>query len=245
MLKIKDLTVKVEWKEILKKINLNLEIGKNYCILWPNWSWKSSLALTIMGHPKYNVKCWMLNVKYNNKTIDLTKLNPSERSKLWIFLAFQHIPEVKWVKLFEFLKSIYDNKHWTKTSFLQFKKIIEPLLAELKIDKEFLRRDLNVGFSGGERRKTELLQIRLLEPTYIFLDEVDSGLDVDAFRDIAKQLKKLNHGRNSFIIITHLFKILDHLPVDMVYVMKNWEIIKFWDKKLINKISKEGFGKIS
>ena len=94
------------------------------------------------------------------------------------------------------------------------------------MDKEFLRRDLNVGFSGGERRKTEILQIKLLEPEYIFLDEVDSGLDVDAFNDIAKHISKLNHGKNSFIIITHLFKILDHLPVDMVYVMQHGEVVQ-------------------
>jgi Fe-S cluster assembly ATP-binding protein len=160
-------------------------------------------------------------------------------------LAFQHIPEVKGVKLFEFLKSIYDAKQQTKTSFLGFKKIIEPLLAELQIDKEFLWRDLNVGFSGGERRKTEILQIKLLEPTYIFLDEVDSGLDVDAFTTIAKHLREINHGhgpaklgKNSFIIITHLFKIVDHLPIDIVYVMKDGEIIQEGDKKLIAQIAK-------
>jgi len=193
--------------------------------------------MTIMWHPKYIVESGKLEL--NKK--DLLKLSPDERAKLGIFLAFQNIPEIKWVKLFEFLKSIYDTKNETKTTFLWFKKVIEPLLVELKIDKEFLRRDLNVGFSGGERRKTEILQIKLLQPEYIFLDEVDSWLDVDAFNDIAKHLSEVNHGKNSFIIITHLFKILDHLPVDVVYVLKDLELIKTWDKKLMHKISKEGF----
>jgi Fe-S cluster assembly ATP-binding protein len=104
-------------------------------------------------------------------------------------LAFQHIPEIKGVKVFEFLRSIYDAKNESQTSFIQFKKIIEPLIQELQIDKEFLRRDLNVGFSGGERRKIEILQLKLLQPKYIFLDEVDSGLDVDAFRQVATMLQ--------------------------------------------------------
>lgn len=241
MLNIKDLNVTVDGKQIIKNISLNFESGKNYCILGKNWSWKSSLAMTIMWHPKYTVKSWKIQLENKWKKIDILKLSPNERSKLGIFLAFQHIPEIKWVKLFEFLKSIYDTKTWTKTTFLSFKKVIEPLLEELKIDKEFLRRDLNVWFSGGERRKTEILQIKLLEPEYILLDEVDSWLDVDAFNDIAKHLSQVNHGKNSFIIITHLFKILDHLPVDIVYVLKNWELIQTWDKKLMQKISKEGF----
>jgi len=169
---------------------------------------------------------------------------PNERAQLGIFLAFQNIPEIKGVKVFEFMKSIYDTKHDKRSTFIEFKKIIEPLFTELKIDKEFLRRDLNVGFSGGERRKMEILQIKLLEPTYIFLDEVDSGLDVDAFTTIAKHLKELNHGQNSFIIITHIFKIIEHLPIDEVYVMKDGEVVKTGNHKLIHQIAKEGFEKL-
>jgi len=171
-------------------------------------------------------------------------LPANERAQLGIFLAFQHIPEIKGVKVFEFLKAIYDTKTNERTSFLAFKKVIEHLLAELNIDKEFLRRDLNVGFSGGERRKMEILQIKLLEPRFIFLDEVDSGLDVDAFTTIAKHLKDINHGQNSFIIITHIFKIIDHLPIDTVYVMQDGEVIRTGDNKLIAKISQEGFEKL-
>lgn len=241
MLKIKNLNVSVEWKAILKNINLTFEEGKNYCILGKNWSWKSSLATTIMWNPKYTITKGKLEITAGKKTIDITAMPPNERAQLGIFLAFQHVPEIKWVKVFEFMKSIYDTKIAKVTSFLEFKKIIEPLLQELNIDKEFLRRDLNVGFSGGERRKMEILQIKLLQPTYIFLDEVDSGLDVDAFTTIAKHISKLNHGKNSFIIITHLFKIIEHLPVDTVYIMQNGEIIKTWDNKLIKQIAKDWF----
>ena len=120
--------------------------------------------------------------------INLNDLSPNERAKLGIFLAFQHIPEIKGVKVFEFLRSIYDAKNGTTTSFLGFKKVIEPMIDELHIDKEFLRRDLNVGFSGGERRMLEILQLKLLEPKYIFLDEIDSGLDIDAIASTAEIL---------------------------------------------------------
>ena len=124
------------------------------------------------------------------------------------------------MKVFEFLRSVYDAKNGTTTSFLQFKKIVEPLLAEIKLDKDFLRREVNVGFSGGERRKLEILQLKLLQPTYIFLDEIESGLDVDAFKSIAKLLEKIYTKNNSLIIITHLFKIIEHIPINEVFIME-------------------------
>ncbi len=246
MLTTNNLSVEIEWKEILKNINLTFEPWKNYCILGKNWSWKSSLAMTIMWHPKYKITNGKISLSSEERLgevteVDLNSLSPHKRAELGIFLAFQNIPEIKWVKLFEFLKSIYDTKQWKITSFIAFKKIIEPLLAELKIDREFLWRDINVGFSGGERRKTEILQIKLLEPTYIFLDEVDSWLDVDALNDIANHIKDVNHGENSLIIITHLFKIVDNLPIDAVHVMKDWEIIKSWDHTLMKQISQNWF----
>ncbi len=240
MLSIQNLSVEVEWKSILQNIDLTFEKGKNYCILGKNGSWKSSLAMTIMGHPKYSITKGKISIDKQ----DITTISPHERAQMGIFLAFQHIPEIKGVKLFEFLKSIYDTKHDKKTSFIEFKKIIEPLLAELKIEKDFLRRDINVGFSGGERRKTEMLQIKLLEPKYIFLDEVDSGLDVDAFNDIAKHISEINHGENSLIIITHVFKIVDNLPIDSVHIMNEGKITKSGDHTLMKQIAKEGFEKI-
>ncbi|MEI7563083.1 MAG: hypothetical protein WCJ39_05390 [bacterium] len=159
-------------------------------------------------------------------------------------MAFQHIPEIKGVKVFEFLRSIYDAKNESQTSFIQFKKIIEPLIQELQIDKEFLRRDLNVGFSGGERRKIEILQLKLLQPKYIFLDEVDSGLDVDAFRQVATMLQGLSTKDNALIIITHYFTILDYIPVDHVYLMQKGEIIKEGTAKLAQEVKANGFKNI-
>ncbi|MFA7298288.1 MAG: Fe-S cluster assembly ATPase SufC [Candidatus Absconditabacterales bacterium] len=253
MLSIKNISVEVDKKMILDTISMDFDLGKNYCLIGKNGSGKSSLAMVIMGHPKYQItngELRITNGKNESTTgnmqpatgnIDLKKLNPHERAKLGIFVAFQHIPEIKGIKLFEFLRSIYDAQNETTTSFLAFKNIIKPLMDELTINTEFLRRDLNVGFSGGERRKIEILQLKLLKPTYIFLDEIDSGLDVDAFKSVVEMMAKLNHEKNSFIIITHIFDILKYIPVDHVYVLEQGKIIKEGDQKLIEVIKKEGF----
>ncbi len=236
-LSIKELSVQVQDKTILHNVSMQFEIGKNYCILGKNGSWKSSLAMTVMGHPKYEIKQWDVILDW----ISIKDMEPNERSKAWIFLAFQHIPEIKWVKLFEFLRSVYDAKHWTTTSFLQFKTKILPLMESLQLDKEFLRRDLNVGFSGGERRKLEILQLKLLQPKYIFLDEIDSGLDVDAFKAVANLIAEANTGENTFIIITHIFTILEYVPINTVYVMQQGNIIKQGTKEIIETIKEKWF----
>jgi len=246
MLKIENLSVSVWEKKILNDINLEFELGQNYCVLGKNGSGKSSLAMTIMWHPKYEVESWRLKVENSRHSelvsksfegsedvrdpelnsgwldvIDLLQLDPSERAQLGIFLAFQAIPEVEWLKLFEFLRIIYSKKVGENITFLKFKDIVKWFMDDLDIDHNFLWRDLNVGFSGGERRKIEILQIKLLEPKYIFLDEVDSGLDVDAFR---------------------AFTILDYISVNKVFVMEKWSIVAEGGEDLAMKIKKDGFG---
>lgn len=197
--------------------------------------------MAIMGHPKYSITDWELNIENWKLEIDLLGLDPNERAKLGIFVAFQHIPEIKGIKLFEFLKSIYDAKHDTASTFLSFKKIVEPIVHELGIPMDFLRRDLNVWFSGGERRKIEILQLELLQPKYIFLDEIDSGLDVDAFRSVVKMISQLNHENNTFIIITHIFDIIEHIPIDKVYVMSQGKVVEEGDQEVIQRVKENGF----
>ena len=238
MLSIKDLSVSVWDREILDNISCDFDLGKNYCILWKNGSWKSSLAMTLMWHPKYNVTSWEIILDWEK----LLQLSPDKRAKLWIFLAFQNIPEIPWVKLFEFLKWVYDNAVKV-TTFMEFKKIIEPLLEDLQLSKDFLRRDLNVGFSGWERRKLEILQMKLLNPKYIILDEIDSGLDVDAFKVVAEMLKALSTDQNSFIIITHIFTILEYINIDETVVLDHWKIVEQWWWEIAKRIKENWFRK--
>ncbi|MDD2537540.1 MAG: Fe-S cluster assembly ATPase SufC [Candidatus Absconditabacteria bacterium] len=238
MLSVNNLSLAVGEKEILDQVSLDFVLGKNYCVLGRNGSGKSSLAMAIMGHPNYEIT-------HGDVLLDgesLLEMEPNERAKLGIFLAFQNVPEIPGIKFFEFLKGVYDNAHDTVTTFLGFKALIEPILDELQISKEFLWRDLNVGFSGGERRKFEILQMKLLKPKYIILDEIDSGLDVDAFKVVAGLVSELDSPENSFIIITHIFSILDHLPVDEVIVMKEGRVAQTGDKSLVETIKVEGFG---
>ena len=237
MLEIKNLTSQVQWKNILENIDMNFEIGKNYCILGENGSGKSSLALTIMWHPKYEITNWEI-------IVDSQKINeftPDQKAKLWIFLAFQNIPEIPWIKLFEFLRTIYNNSTWENLTFLKFKNFIIPYLEEIWLDQEFLRRDLNVWFSWWEKRKIELLQIKLLKPKYIFLDEIDSWLDVDAFKSISKSIQELNDDSNCFIFITHHFEIINNIDIDEVYVLKDGRLEETGDKTLIKKIKEKWF----
>ena len=241
MLLLEKLSIAVENKNIIQDLSLNFELGKNYCLLGKNGSGKSSLAMAIMGHPSYEVTNGKLLVNNGIEDIDVLELDPHERAKLGIFVAFQTIPEIKWVKLFEFLRTIYNATLGQNLSFVQFKKHILPLCDALKINTEFLRRDVNVGFSGGERRKIEMLQLKLLNPKYIFLDEVDSGLDVDAFRDVANMIQELNTTENTFIIITHYFTILDYVPVDQVYVLESGKIVKEGDINVAFEIKEKGF----
>lgn len=237
MLQIKNLSVKVGEKQILNQISFDFETGKNYCILGKNGSGKSSLAMTLAGNPKYEISEGELLLDGQN----LTEMTPDERNKAGIFLTFQNIPEVPGVKLFEFLKTIYDVRAEKPSTFLEFKKIIEPLMAELEIEKAFLWRDLNVGFSGGEKRKIEVLQIKLLKPKYIILDEIDSGLDVNAVRQVAELLKAVNTEENSFIVITHLFEMLQELPLEKILILEQGKIKAIGGRELMEQVRREGF----
>lgn len=243
MLKIDNLKVWIWDKEILKWINISFEIWKNYCLLWRNWSWKSTLSSFMMWNPEYSLIWWSIEVDWN----DLLSMSIEERSKSWIFLSFQNVPEIPWIKLWEYLRIIYNislkniNKDQADISPFIFKRHIKKYLEELNINETFLDRDLNVWFSWGEKRKIEILQMKLIWPKYIILDEIDSWLDLDAFRAVASMLKDLSSENNSLIIITHYFKILEYIDVDKVYVMKDGKVEREWWKELVSEIMEKGF----
>lgn len=243
MIKIKDLKVNIWDKEILKWVNVSFEIWKNYCLLWKNWSWKSTLSSVLAWNPKYEVKSWILELDWKN----LLSLAPEEKSRLWIFLSFQNVPEILWIRLSEYLRTIYNihlknlNLDVKPLSPFLFKRFVKKYLDELSILEEFLDRDLNVWFSWWEKRKIEILQMKLIWPKYIILDEIDSWLDLDAFKTVASLLKSINNKDNCIIIITHYFKILDYIEVDKVYVMRDWIVEREGWKELIGEILEKGF----
>lgn len=243
MINIKDLKVNVGEKEILSGVNLKFEIGKNYLILWKNGSWKSSLSQFLMWNPVYEYIFW--EVLINEK--DLNFLEVNDRSSEWLFLSFQNIPEIEWINLWEYLRIIYNNhlKSWNKEiqplSPFVFKRFLKKYLEELQIPENFLSRDLNVWFSWWEKRKIELLQAKLLEPKYIILDEIDSGLDIDAFKVVSNLIWKLNSENNSIIVITHQFQMTEYLNFDHIYIIKDGRVEKEWGIELIENIKQNGF----
>jgi len=247
MIKIENLRVWIGDKEILKKVDLEFEIWKNYCLLWKNWSWKSTLSSFLMWHPKYKFLWGEVKIEKEWVEQDLLKMSPEERSKAGLFLSFQNVPEINWIILSEYLRTIYNihlkqnNPEISELSPFVFKRFIKKYLEELSIDENFLSRELNVWFSGWEKRKIEILQMKLIWPKYIILDEIDSWLDLDAFKKVALMLKNISNENNSLIIITHYFTILDYIDVDEVYIMKDWEIIKRGDKELVTDIKGKGY----
>jgi len=243
MLEIKNLNINVWEKEILKWVSLNFELGKNYLLLWKNWSWKSSLANFLMWNPKYEYISGEAKIDWKN----LFELSTDNKAKAGLFLSFQNVPEIPWVNLWDYLRIIYNNhQKYINPEFREltpfvFKRFIKSFLLELEIDEKFLSRDLNVWFSWWEKRKIEILQARLLNPKYIILDEIDSWLDIDAFKIVSNLVKTLNNKDNTIIIITHHFKLTEYLDFDKVYIMKDWKIDKKWGSELIGEIMEKGF----
>jgi len=244
MLQVQNLSVKIGDKPILTDVSLSFESGKTYFLLGKNGSGKSSLAYTISGNPKYKVTAGDIS----EWGVRLNDMKVHERAnKAGIFLSFQNVPEIPGVKLLEYLRTIYNENQKAKNpeskpmSPFVFKRFVTGLVSELNLDETFLDRDLNVGFSGGEKRKIELLQIKLLSPRYIILDEIDSGLDIDAFKVVASELKKLKNQENTLIFITHNFGLLEYVDVDGVYVLEEGRLTDSWGVELARHIQKEGY----
>lgn len=243
MLDIKNLHASVADTEILHGIDITFEKGRNTCILGKNGSGKSSLASIIMGNPAYEVTKWTISLDGEN----LLTMTPEERSLKGIFLSFQNVTEIKGIKVSEYLRTIY-NLHLPRIapgtnplSPMLFSRFLKPILASCDIPESFMERDLNVWFSGGEKRKLEVLQLKLLKPTYIILDEIDSGLDLDAFKLVAKMLAECSGPDTSIIIITHYFEILESFQVDQVVVMDKGVIWRRGWAELATEIRQKWF----
>ena len=241
MLDIKNLNVSVEEKQILKNLSLKVGNGEVHAIMGPNGSGKSTIAHTLAGNPNYEIISG--NVSFNEK--DLLEMDPSERSLSGLFLAFQYPIELPGVTNASYLKQIVNvhRKHRGENLIEagDFLKLLKDKSARLNIPMDMHSRFVNAGFSGGEKKKNEVLQLDLLNPNLVIMDETDSGLDVDALKSTSEAVNQLRSSDRSFIIITHYLRLLEYIEPDFVHVFQNGSIIESGDKSLANRIDKEGY----
>lgn len=237
ILEVKNLHVKVGDKEILKGINLDIFEGKVHVIMGPNGAGKSTLTNSIMAHPKYEVTSGEIIFKGKN----INDLKTDERAKLGIFMSFQNPEEVSGVNVSNFIRSARMSITSEKESIIEFQRELEEKMESLSMDKSYSDRYLNVGFSGGEKKKTEILQMIMLNPSFVMLDETDSGLDIDAVRIVSENVEKFKNENKSILIITHHRAILSKIKPDYVHVLYNGKIVKTSDISLIDKIQDEGY----
>ena len=239
MLSIKNLSVKVEEKEVLRDFNLDIEDGSIHVIMGPNGVGKSTLSRVIMGDNNYHV----INGKILFNKEDITNMSTDVRSRLGIFLAMQNPLEIDGVSNQDFLRTAMSSHQGKLVGLYDFIKQCEKVTEELKMDKNLIHRSLNVGFSGGEKKKNEVLQLKLLKPSFIILDELDSGLDVDSLKVVSENIVnyKKENPNTSILIITHFSKILEYIHPDYVHVISNGKISMTGDYLLAKKIEKDGY----
>ena len=240
LLQIKDLHAGVEGKEILKGLNLTVRKGEVHVILGPNGSGKSTLMNVIMGHPKYEMTGGSLVLEGE----DIGALRAFERARRGLFLAFQTPEEIPGITVENMIRTARQMMTGEKVKLMPFRKELNAMMAELKIDPSYAQRYLNVGFSGGEKKRSEVLQLLMLQPKLALLDETDSGLDVDAVQIVSEGVSKLHTAEHSCLIITHNARILDKLKVDRVHVVAQGKIVREGGAELIQQINKEGFSNI-
>ena len=244
MLKIKNLKATINEKLILKGLDLDIKPGEVHAIMGPNGSGKSTLANVLSGKNGYEIEG---EISFNG--MDLNDLKIEERAQKGIFLAFQYPLEIPGVNTNIFLKtslnSVRKARGEKELDTLTFLKLIKEKAKELNIDEKFLSRQLNVGFSGGEKKKNEILQMKLLEPKLSILDETDSGLDIDALRIVADGVNSYRNKENAFLIITHYQRLLDYIKPDFIHVLTAGKIIKTGNADLGEQLEKTGYANLS
>ena len=234
-IKIENLKIARDGKEIVHGVSLEVKPGEVHVLMGPNGSGKSTLANALMGHPTYQVTEGAIRIDDE----DITKAPVNERAKKGLFLSMQAPPEVAGVTLSNFLRTAFNATH-EKLTVLEFRALLKAQMEALKMDPAFASRHLNAGFSGGEKKRAETLQLAVLRPKYAVLDETDSGLDIDALKIVGEGIARLK-GETGFLLITHNPRLLDHVAPDFVHVMREGKIVAEGGRELAEKIGKEGF----
>jgi Fe-S cluster assembly ATP-binding protein len=241
MLEIRNLHAKIEDREILQGINLTINAGEIHAIMGPNGSGKSTLAKVLAGHPNYEVTAG--EVLYFGK--NLLELDPDERARAGVFLAFQYPIEIPGVSNANFLRMAYNEKakHKGKDELdpLEFDDLIQEKIKIVEMDKSFINRAVNEGFSGGEKKRNEILQMAVLEPKLAVLDETDSGLDIDALRIVAGGVNKLANKDNAILLVTHYQRLLNYIEPNFVHVLYQGRIAKSGGKELALELEQKGY----
>ena len=240
MLEIRDLHVLADDKEIIKGVSLAIKPGEIHALMGPNGSGKSSLALALAGHSRYKVTSG--SVKLDGKEIN--KLSPDKRARLGLFLAFQHPIAIPGVSVANFLRTALKSQK-KDIAMPKFISTLKTKLKDLRIDESFASRSVNDGFSGGEKKKSEVLQLSILKPKYAILDEIDSGLDVDALKKVAEQVKKISGPDVGTILITHYQRILKLVRPDFVHILIDGRVVESGDCKLAEEVEKKGYMRIN
>lgn len=241
---IRDLHVNIGGKEILKGFNLTISQGEVHAIMGPNGTGKSTLAYTLMGHPAYEVTSGEVCFKGQN----LLELEADERSRLGLFLAFQYPVAIPGVTVANFLRTALNSRRKAINPedkgipIPEFRKLLKEKMDNLRMDHSFGGRYLNEGFSGGEKKRNEILQMALLEPGLCLMDETDSGLDIDALQVAAEGVNALRDGQRSFILVTHYQRLLNYIVPDFVHVLSGGKIIKSGSRELALELEDKGYG---
>ncbi len=241
MLEIKNLHVSTNGKSILKGLNLKVEKGEIHAIMGPNGAGKSTLAKVLAGHPSYEItegEIWFLGQ-------NLLEMEPEERAHLGLFMSFQYPIEIPGVSNIQFLKMAYNAKRRANQSpeltEEEFKSLLEEKMRMMEIKQEFMSRNLNEGFSGGEKKRNEILQMAILNPTLAILDETDSGLDIDAMRIVAKGVNQIMNPDMGLLLITHYQRLLDYIKPQFIHVMLDGKIVLSGDSTLALHLEEKGY----
>lgn len=245
MLEIRDLHVSVDNKPVLKGINLSVKAGEVHAIMGPNGSGKSTLSKVIAGHPAYEVTAGDILFEVNFEMKSLLQMAPDERAQEGIFLGFQYPIEVPGVSNLTFLRMAFNSvcrrQGIAEMNDEAFDNFLREKMKIVEMNPRFLDRPVNVGFSGGEKKRNEILQMAVLSPRLAVLDETDSGLDIDALRIVSNGINKLRNRRNAILLITHYQRFLDYVTPDFVHVLSDGKIVKTGGKELAHELEKSGY----